>query len=217
MARRSDVSVTVQGGGSAVGIQSVLSGAAEIGMADLVVLPPEAKPLTAVVVARDGIAVVVHPSNPVTNLTLDQIRGIFNGTIRSWKDAGGPDKPITVVSREAGSGTRSSFEQVVQGLSLFREAIVQDSNGTIRETVANDANAVGYLSHGLLNERIRAVRVDGVESTTENVMAGAYKLARPVYFLFRGAPAGAPKEFLDYVLSAEGQKTIRDSGLIPAQ
>jgi phosphate transport system substrate-binding protein len=217
MAQHPDVNVTVQGGGSAVGIQSANSGAAQVGMADMVVLPPEAGGLTSAMAARDGIAVVVNPANTVTNLTMEQVRAIFNGTVRKWSEVGGSDKPITVVSREAGSGTRTSFEQVVRGIALTRDAIIQDSNGTIRETVANDANALGYLSHGLLNAKIKAVTVDGVECTTEKIMAGEYKLVRPVFLLTRGAPAGAAKDLIDYIVSPAGQKLIQTSGLIPAR
>ena len=217
MNKRSDIAITVQGGGSAVGIQSALSGAAQIGMADLVNLPPEAKVLTSIVVARDGIAIIVNPANPVANLSTEQIRGVFNGTLRNWKEVGGKDAPITVVSREAGSGTRSSFEQIIGSITLTKDAIVQDSSGTIRETVANDANALGYLTHGVVNPKVKALTVDGKTCTTETIIAGAYKLVRPVYFLTKGAPDGAVKEFIDYVLSAEGQGIIKKNGLIPAK
>jgi len=214
MTVRPDINITVQGGGSAVGIQSAISGTAQIGMADLVDLPEEAKALQATVVARDGISMVVHPTNPVADLTLDQIRQIFSGTIRQWNVLGGPDDPITVVSREAGSGTRSSFEQIVQQIHLPSDAIIQDSNGTIRETVANDKNAVGYLSHGLLNERIKALRVDGIECTVQTIKGGQYPLVRPVFLLTREKPEAAVADFITYILSAPGQKTIENSGLI---
>ncbi|MGD0337769.1 MAG: phosphate ABC transporter substrate-binding protein [Bacteroidota bacterium] len=212
-----DVTITVQGGGSAVGVQSAISGAAQIGMADLVILPDEAKALTTTIVARDGIALVVHPSNPVTNLTSQQVRDIFNGKIKNWKEAGGSDVPITVVSREAGSGTRSSFEQIMKDIHLTKDALIQDSNGTIRETVANDANAIGYLSHGLLNEKIKAIKIDGQECTIESIVAGKYILVRPIYLLVKGAPEGEIKNFIDYVLSSEGQQTIKAKGLIPVK
>lgn len=212
-----DVAITVQGGGSALGVQSALSGAAQVGMADLVTLPPEAAALKSVVVARDGIAVVVNPKNPATKLTLDQVRGIFNGTIHSWKELGGEDHAVAVVSREAGSGTRSSFEQIVGNLKLTPEAIIQDSNGTIRETVANDVNAIGYLSHGLLNDRIKAVEVDGYLCTEDTIMAGHYRLVRPIYLLTRGEPGPTCKAFLDYILSEEGQSMIHSNGLIRAK
>lgn len=217
MVAHPDVAITVQGGGSAVGVQAALSGAAQVGMADLVTLPPEAAALKSVVVARDGIAVVVNPKNPAAKLTLDQVRGIFNGTIHSWKELGGEDHPVAVVSREAGSGTRSSFEQIVGNLKLTPEAIIQDSNGTVRETVAKDDYAIGYLSHGLLNDRIKAIEVDGYLCTEEAIMAGHYRLVRPIYLLTRGEPGPTCKAFLDYILSEEGQSMIHSNGLIRAK
>lgn len=217
MSAHPGVAITVQGGGSSLGIKSTLSGAAQIGMADLVKLPPEAGSLTSMVAARDGIAVVVNPANPVAALTMDQVRGIFNGTLANWKDVGGPDHAIAVISREAGSGTRSSFEQIVGNIKLSANALVQDSNGTIRETVANDANAIGYLSHGLINEKIKAVPVDGFMCTEEAIMAGQYKLVRPVFLMTRANASPAVRAFLDYVLSADGQELIHHNGLIRAK
>jgi phosphate transport system substrate-binding protein len=217
MSTHANVSITVQGGGSAVGVQTAISGAAQIGMADLVVLPEEAKQLTPTIVARDGIALVLNPANKVINLTMQQVREVFNGKIKNWKEVGGADSPITVVSREAGSGTRSSFEQIVTEISLTKDALIQDSNGTIRETVANDPNAIGYLSHGLLNDKIKAIKIDGQECTTELITAGSYKLVRPIYLLVKGAPQGEVQNFIDYILSADGQQTIKANGLIPAK
>lgn len=217
MVSHSEVAITVQGGGSAVGIQSANSGAAQIGMADLVKLPEEAKNLTATVVAKDGIAIVVNPQNKITNLTTDQVRDIFNGKINNWKEVGGVNAPITVVSREAGSGTRSSFEQIVGNINLKKDALIQDSNGTIRETVANDANSVGYLSHGLINEKIKPIKVDDQECTTESIIAGKYKLVRPIFLLVKGRLEGKIKNFIDYILSADGQQTIKSNGLLPAK
>jgi phosphate transport system substrate-binding protein len=213
----SGVIITVQGGGSAVGIQSANSGAAQIGMADLVVLPAEANGLTSTVVAKDGIAVVVNPKNKATDLTTDQVRDIFNGKITNWKEVGGDDSPITVVSREAGSGTRSSFEQIIQNIVLKKDALIQDSNGTIRETVSNDVNSIGYLSHGLINEKIKALKVDDQECTTELIVAGKYKLVRPIYLLVKGEMKGEVKNFIDYILSTEGQATIKSNGLLPVK
>jgi len=217
MVTHNNIIITVQGGGSAVGIQSANSGAAQIGMADLVQLPPEAKDLTSTVVAKDGIAVVVNPQNKAVNLTTYQVRDIFNGKITNWKEVGGTDAPITVVSREAGSGTRSSFEQIVTGINLKKDALIQDSNGTIRETIANDANSIGYVSHGLINEKIKALKVDDQECTSESIIAGKYKLVRPIFLLVKGNIEGEIKNFIDYVLSDEGQKTIKENGLLPAK
>lgn len=217
MAQTQGVRIAVQGGGSTVGIQAAAEGKAQIGMADLVKLPPEAEGLTPIVVARDGIAVILNPANPVANLTMDQVRGIFCGTIRNWKEVGGADGAITLVSREAGSGTRSSFEQIVGQVRLAEGALVQDSNGSIRETVAGDPRAIGYLSHGLVSEKIKAVTIDGQPCTTEAVMAGRYALVRPIFLLTKGAPHGAAQAFLTFILSEQGQAQIRKDGLIPAK
>ena len=212
-----DININIQGGGSAVGIQSAQSGAAQIGMADLIELPAEAKSLSTVIVARDGIAVIINLSNKVNNLTFPQIRDIYNGKIKNWKNVGGDNHPITVISREAGSGTRSSFEGIIKDINLSDEAIIQDSNGTVRETVSNDANTIGYISHGLVNDKIKAISVNGVSSSTDEILKGKYSLVRPIFFMTKEAPAGKIKDFIDYILSEQGQETIKQNGLIPAK
>jgi phosphate transport system substrate-binding protein len=213
----SEVNVTVQGGGSALGISAALNGAAQIGMADLIELPADAASLKGTIVARDGIAVVVNPVNKVSSLSMAQLRQVYIGNIRDWKELGGGAGPITVVSRESGSGTRSSFETILGKLDLTRDAIIQDSNGTIRETVANDERAIGYLSYGLLNEKIKAITVDGVACTTSLILSGAYRLVRPIYFLTLGESSPAVKGFIDYVLGPVGQASIVADGLLPAK
>jgi len=217
MARNPGTRVSVQGGGSTVGIQSAQQGKAQIGMADMVKLPPEADGLTSVVVARDGVAVIVNPANTVANLTMDQLRDIFCGKIDNWKTVGGKDGAITLVSREAGSGTRSSFEQIVGNVKLGANALVQDSNGSIRETVASDPLAIGYLSHGLVNEKIKALTIGGQPCSTATVLAGTYPLVRPIFLLTKGAPQGAVKAFIDFIVSAAGQTQICKDGLLPAK
>ncbi|MEI7880094.1 MAG: phosphate ABC transporter substrate-binding protein [bacterium] len=217
MMTHSEVSITVQGGGSALGVQTTLSGTAQIGMADLVKLPAEADALKSLIVARDGIAIVVNPANALTALTQDQVRDIFNGKISNWKEVGGADHPIAVVSREAGSGTRSSFEQIVGNVKLTDTALIQNANGTVRETVAKDANAIGYVSHGLISERIKALTVDGAACTEEAIMSGAYKLVRPIFLLEKADASPACNAFLAYVLSPEGQELIHKNGLIRAK
>ena len=212
-----EVSITIQGGGSALGIQSALSGAAQVGMADLVKLPEEAASLKNIIVARDGIAVVVHPSNGVKGITTDQVRGIFSGTIKNWKELGGSDHEISVISREAGSGTRSSFEKIIGNMTLTKDALIQDSNGTIRETVANDSFAIGYLSHGLINEKIKAVSVDGASCVEQDIVAGRYPLVRPVFLVYSPTISPAGQAFLDYLLSEEAQVLIHKNGLIRAK
>jgi len=217
MKKNPGTNISVQGGGSAVGIQSCLNGTAQIGMADLVTLPPQADTLKKFVVANDGIALIVNPSNKTVNLNLSQIKDIYAGKITNWKQVGGADKTITVVSREAGSGTRSSFEDLVlKGTKLTGNAIIGDSNGTVRETVINDPNAIGYISHGVVNEKVKALKIDNVEATCENMLSGKYKVVRPIYLLIKTESETQVKGILGYILGPEGQQTIAEQGLLPA-
>lgn len=210
-----DVHINVQGGGSAVGIQSALSGSADIGMADLLILPDEAKVLNSITVAKDGIAIIVNPKNSVASLTAEEARNIFSGKITNWKDIGGLDATIRIISREEGSGTRRSFDNLVLGGDkLSANALFQNSNGTIREAVASDPNAIGYLSIGLVNPRVKSVVYNGVSASNGNVKIGKYPLARPVYFLTKKQLSPIVQDFIDYVLSDEAQKILEKEGLI---
>lgn len=217
MDKHPGIGVNVQGGGSSAGIQACKSGACQIGTSSRE-LKPDEKDLHEIVVARDGLAIVVHPSNPVRGATLGQIKEIFEGGLRNWEILGGPDRQITVVTREEGSGTRGAFQELVMGKTrIFKGAITEDSNGTVREIVANDPYSIGFISLGLVNEEVRALILDGVEGNEENILKGRYKLVRPFLFLSREEPAGLAKEFIGFVLSEEGQALIKKEGLIPAQ
>jgi len=207
--------VDVQGGGSSAGIQAARSGAADIGMSSRE-LKPEEKDLIEIIVAWDGLAVIVHPENPVDDLSLVQVQNIFAGNIRSWARVGGPDREIHVVTREEGSGTRGAFQEMVMGKSrIFKGAVVQDSNGTVREIVANDPFSIGYISFGLVNEKVKAIRLDGIEASHEHIAEKKYRLVRPFLFLTSGAPGHLAQDFIDFVLSPEGQELIQEEGLIP--
>jgi len=209
--------VNVQGGGSSAGIQAALTGASEVGMSSRE-LKPEEKVLTEFIVAWDGLAIIVHPSNFIDNLSLLTVRDIFSGRIRSWKEIGGPEKAIHVVTREEGSGTRGAFQEMVMGRErIANKAIVQDSNGTVREVVANDPYAIGYISLGLLNERVKAIKLDNVQPSLEAVVYRKYKLVRPFLLLTSGPPQGLAKEFIEFILGEEGQDLVRRQGLIPAK
>lgn len=215
LATHPDVKINVQGGGSAVGIQAALAGSAQIGMADLLALPDEAKALTATVVARDGIAIIVHPSNSLADLAAPRARAVFAGSVTSWKELGGSQATIRVISREEGSGTRKSFQKLVLGDSkLAAHALFQNSNGTIREAVANNPDAIGYLSIGLVDSRVKSVSYDGVSASNANVKNGTYPLARPIFFLTKGTPSPSVQAFIAYVLSDEAQGLLEKEGLI---
>jgi len=217
MATHPDFGVNVQGGGSSAGIQACKSGACQVGMSSRE-LKSEEKDLVEIVVARDGLAVIVHPSNPVRGARVAEIKQIFAGDLKTWRYLGGPGRPITVVTREEGSGTRGAFQELVMGKTrIFKGAITEDSNGTVREIVAHDPYAVGFISLGLVNEQVRALELDGVPGNEENIRNGTYKLVRPFLFVSRGEPAGQAKEFIDFVLSDEGQALIKKEGLLPVK
>jgi len=207
--------INVQGGGSSAGIQAARQGAADIGMSSRE-LKADEKDLSEVIVAWDGLAVIVHPENPVRELTIDRVRDIFAGKVRDWKDIGGKPGALTVVTREEGSGTRGAFQELVMKKSrISREAIVQDSNGTVREIVAHDPDSIGYISLGLVNDAVRSLILDGVKPDVEMIKAGKYSLVRPFLFLIRGAPREKAGAFIDFVLSEDGQDLIQQEGLIP--
>lgn len=207
--------VNVQGGGSSAGIQAARSGAADIGISSRE-LKAEEKDLLEVVVAWDGLAIIVHPKNPIEGLTLVQVQNVFEGNIRNWSQLGGSDHEITVVTREEGSGTRGAFQEMVMGNArIAKRAIVQDSNGTVREIVAHDPHSIGYISLGLVNDQVRAVRLDGVQPGYEQIMKKEYTLIRPFLFVTNGPPKPAAQEFINFVLSREGQELVRREGLIP--
>ena len=209
--------VNVQGGGSSAGIQATKSGACQIGMSSRE-LKPDEKDLTEVVIARDGLAIVVHPSNPLRGLSLDQVKQVFAGDILNWRFLGGPDRAITVVTREEGSGTRGAFQELVMKTTrIYRGAIVQDSNGTVREIVAHDPHSMGYISLGLVNAQVRALALEGVEASEANIENGTYKLVRPFLFLTKGEVPQVARDFIAFILSDEGQKLVKEEGLIPVR
>lgn len=212
--RNPGVRIDVHSLGSMVGIKSTRDGACDIGIADLVELPPSAASLTAVPVSRDGIAVVVHPSNPVRNLTVRQVADVFTGKVVNWKDLGGPDQPITVVAREKGSGTRSAFEKSVK-VKISETVQTQNSNGACRTAVASDPNAISPVSLVLVDSSVRALQIEGVDATIENVRNGSYRIAATDFMLTKGEPQGRAKAFIEFALSAEGQKLIAEAGLVP--
>ena len=217
MQKNKDIKIEVQGGGSGVGIKSAKDGIADIGMSSRELTAAE-KGLYEVEIALDGIAVVVNPSNKVNDLTMDQVKKIFTGEITNWKEVGGSDKAIVVVSREQGSGTRGAFIEItgVQGKdaagktvdNTTTKAITQPSTGAVKQTVAVTPEAVGYVSLGAMDNTVTAVKISGVEATEANIKAKKYAIYRPFLFLAKTQPTGAAKQFIDFILSAEGQKIV---------
>ncbi|MDD4503689.1 MAG: phosphate ABC transporter substrate-binding protein [Clostridiaceae bacterium] len=218
--------IDVQGGGSGVGIKSAIDGVVDIGMSSRD-LKTEEKSLKEFKIAVDGIAVIVNPANGVTNLTMEQIMKIYTGEITDWKDVGGKEGKITVVTREEGSGTRGAFIElakieVKEGDSkvdkTVASAITQGSTGAVMTTVAGDPNAIGYASFGSAKDKtdVKLISVDGKACTEENIYAGEYKISRPFLMLTNAEPTGLAKDFLDFILSKEGQTVVEKHGYLKA-
>ena len=211
------VEVDVQGGGSSAGITAAQTGTADIGMSSRSLKESEAG-LYTIEIAKDGLAIIVNPNNPVSDLTLNQLRKIYATEITHWSEVGGTDTKIHIITREDGSGTRSAFEELVMGdMKISPRAIVQDSNGAVRQLVADDPNAIGFISLGLveIGERpVKAISLGGIAASHENVLNGTYNLSRPFLFVCNGEPTGSTKDFIDFVLSEQGRDILRAEGLI---
>jgi phosphate transport system substrate-binding protein len=173
------------------------------------------KELTEIPIAYDGIAVIVHPSNPLNNLGIEQLRQIFLGRITDWRDLGQRPHPIDLITREEGSGTREAFEHLVMNQQeISPAALVQDSNGSVRELVAGDPHSLGYISAGLVDERVKAVTIEGVAPSPENIKNRRYQLRRRFLLVSRGAPGRGCQEFIDFILSPQGQQILEKEGLV---
>jgi phosphate transport system substrate-binding protein len=206
--------VDVQGGGSSAGITAVETGVADVGMSSRALKESEER-LWSVVIAKDGLALIVHPDNPIDNLSLRQVLDIYTGRVTNWNELGGEDKKIHLVAREEGSGTRSAFQDLVMAdESITPKAIVQNTNGAVKQFVSGNPNAIGFISLGLVDEQVKALYLDGVSPTQINVLNGSYGLFRPFLFVSNYEPEGQVKKFIDYVLSDEGQQVLIDEGLV---
>ncbi|HPW41792.1 MAG TPA: phosphate ABC transporter substrate-binding protein [Bacillota bacterium] len=218
-----DATIDIQGGGSGVGIKSAADGVADIGMSSRD-LKPEEKSLKEFKIAVDGIAVIVNPTNEIQGLSMEQILKIYTGEITDWKEVGGKEGKITVVTREEGSGTRGAFieltkvESKSEGDRTVASAITQGSTGAVITTVAGDPNAIGYASFGSAKENtdIKLISVDGKACTEENIYAGEYKISRPFLMLTQAEPTGLAKAFLDFIISEEGQTVVSGHNYLKA-
>ena len=208
--------VDVQGIGSSAGMKMLNEGGCEIGMASRELKQKELDwGLEPVAIAFDGIAVAVHPSNGVTDLTKEQIQQIFKGEITNWSEVGGADEEILVVSREDGSGTRGAFEEILklegdEGSMVIESALIAEGNGAVKANIASKTQAIGYISLGIVDETVKAVKVDGAEATVANIKSGAYGVSRPLNMATKGQMSELAKAFMDFAMSPEGQKIVAE-------
>ena len=209
------VRIDVQGGGSSAGIFAAEQGAADLGASSRELTEKE-KNLQEIPIAYDGIAVIVNKQSLLSNLSLKQIRQIFQGEITDWGEFNLKPHPIHIITREEGSGTRNAFEEMVMGkhAEISSDALVQDSNGSVRELVADDPYAIGYISMGLVDPRVKALSVDGVAPTRENVKNRKYQLVRRFLLVARELKPGPCQNFVNFILSAQGQSLLESEGLV---
>ncbi len=224
MKKHPEVRISVAGTGSGDGIKSVIDGTADIGDASREMKPKEIKLAQGkgvspkrFVVALDCIVPVVHPSNPVSDLTLEQLRGIYLGKIRNWKEVGGRDKPIVVISRDSSSGTFEVWNHKVLGKRgrVRPDAQLQASNGAVAQAVAGNKYAIGYVGIGYLNGQLKGLTVGGVKASARTALDKSYPIARALNMYTRGEPTGVVKDFIQFVLSPQGQKIVAQEGFVP--
>lgn len=215
------VTVTAEFVGSGAGVEAVTNGTADIGNASRNLKDEEkSKGVAENIVAIDGIAVVVDTANTVEDLTKDQLTGIYEGTIANWKEVGGNDAPIVVVGREAGSGTRSAFEELLGLEDKCRYSNELDSTGAVMAKVASTPGAIGYVSLDVLDDTVKSVKLDGAEPSEESIKAGEYFLSRPFVMATKGEISeqnDLVKALFDFIQSEEGTELVKAVGLIPAE
>ncbi len=213
-----DVTVTAEFVGSGAGIEAVTNGTADIGNSSRSLKDEEkAAGVVENVVSIDGIAVCVDPANEVADLTKEQLTNIYNGTVTNWKEVGGADEPIIVIGREAGSGTRGAFEELVDLVDGCKYANELDSTGAVIAKVASTPGAIGYASLDALDDSVKALSLEGVEATAENIKAGNYFLSRPFVMATKGEISeqnDLVQAWFDFVLGDEGQQVASEVGLI---
>ncbi len=218
MEKYPNVTATAEFTGSGAGIEAVIAGTVDIGDSSRN-LKDEEKANGAVenIVAIDGIAVVVDPANQVSGLTKDQLISIYKGEVTNWSEVGGADAPIVVIGREAGSGTRGAFEEILKIEDTCAYANELDSTGAVMAKVATTPGAIGYVSLDVVDDSVIALPLDGVEATAENIMAGNYFLSRPFVMATKGEiseQSELVQAWFDYVLGEEGQAVAAQVGLI---
>lgn len=214
-----DVNIEVQQVGSSAGIKNTIDGTSDLGMSSRDLKDEETKEVDGTQIAIDGIAVITNTANKVTNLTSEQVKDIFTGKITNWKDVGGEDAQIVVVSREEGSGTREGFQDILgfESDELTKDAQICDGSGNVKSTVEGNENAIAYISFGYLGDTLNDVKIDGVEPTDANVVDGKYPISRPFIVVNKkDGLSDVAKAFVDFIMSEEGQNIVAEEGFIKA-
>jgi phosphate transport system substrate-binding protein len=224
MKQNPDVKISISGGGSGNGIKALIDGSTDIADSSRFIKPKEvslavekgAYPVP-FAVAYDCIVPIVHPSNSVTNLTMAQLKVIYKGKIKNWKELGGPDRPIVVISRDTSSGTYEVWhKKVMEEERVFPGALLQASNGAVAQAVSKNKNAIGYIGLGYIDSSVKALMIDQIGGSEETTLNGTYPVSRPLYMFTRGWPEGDALNFINFMVHPEkGQKYVRDARYVP--
>lgn len=217
-----EADITVRGGGSGVGAASLIDKSCDIANMSRAMKDTEVQKAVgrgvepkAHVVAMDGIAVILNPSNPIKSFTRQQVKDIYTGKISNWSKLGGEDKKIVVVSRDSASGTYEAFGALaLGGAKLRKDALMQASNQAVANTVGATPNGIGYVGLGYITDKVKAVPVAGVTISKTTVLTAKYPYSRPLFMYTNGAPQGDVKDFFDFLLSADGQKLVDEAGFV---
>jgi phosphate transport system substrate-binding protein len=225
MGTHPNADIQVTGGGSSVGVQAVGEKTADIGMSSRDVKTDELKKypdLVITTIGKDAVAIIVNPANSVTDLSIAQIKEIYDGNYTNWKRLGGPDMTIVVVGRDSASGTREYFTSSIMGGYNYTPTMLEkNSNGAVKQTISQTPGAIGYVGLGFIDNSVNAVKINTgsmlIEPTVDNVLKGIYPLSRSLYMITKGQPTGLSKDYIDYILSPEGQNLLKDEGFVPLQ
>ena len=212
------INVEINQLGSSAGIKDAITGTVQIGMSSRDLKEQEkAEGLIEVEIAYDGIAIITNKSNKIKSLTMTQVKDIYTGKITNWKDVGGKDGAIVVVSREDGSGTRDAFQEIVGYTSeeLVKDDQIGDGSGNIKTTVSGNEHAIGFISFEYIDDSINAVKIDDIEPTASNVKNDSYKVSRPFLLVYKEDNLKENgNKLINFILSEEGQKIVEENGLI---
>ncbi|MFA5336096.1 MAG: phosphate ABC transporter substrate-binding protein [Candidatus Omnitrophota bacterium] len=222
MGNNGDIDISVRGGGSGVGIASLLDGSCDIADSSRAMKDTEYEKAAAkkkdpksYVVAMDGIAIVVNNSNNITALAKKQVKDIYTGAISDWSAVGGPAGKIVVVSRDSSSGTYEAFgELVLKGEKVRPDALMQASNQAIASIVAKTPGGIGYVGLGYVTDSVKALEIDGIMPNKGTVLSGKYPVSRPLFMYTNGSAKGAVKKYIDFVTGPEGQKIVDEEGFV---
>ena len=218
------IAVSIDGSGSGNGIKALLDGncdiansSREMSAKELDDAKAKGKKIKEISIAYDMVVPALHPTNPVKNFTLDQLKGIYDGSIKNWKEVGGKDANIVVVSRESSSGTFEIWnEHILKKTDVRKDSLLQASNGAVVSAVAGNPKAIGYVSFGYLAKSIKTTSINSIDATIANGKSGKFPVSRKLYmYVDENNLSKESKAFIDYILGAKGQKIVKDEGFIP--